>query len=49
MDFTELSESRYSVRKFKDRPVSKEHMQIILRAAQLSLQLSAAEDICCRE
>ena len=36
MDFTELSESRYSVRKFKDRPVSKEHMQIILRAAQLA-------------
>ncbi|MBR6996624.1 MAG: nitroreductase family protein [Ruminococcus sp.] len=36
MDFTELSESRYSVRKFQDRPVSKEDMQIILRAAQLA-------------
>lgn len=33
MDFSKLAAERYSVRKFQDRPVSKEDMDIILKAA----------------
>jgi nitroreductase len=34
MDFGMLSERRYSVRKFKDTPVKKEHLDSILKTAQ---------------
>ena len=33
MDFCKLAEARYSVRKFKDVPVNKEHLDLILKAA----------------
>lgn len=36
MDFAQLTESRYSVRKFSSRPVEKEKIAAILRAGQLS-------------
>ena len=36
MDFIKLSAERYSVRSFDDRPISDEHMKILLRAAVLA-------------
>ncbi len=36
MDFIELAARRYSVRKFSDKPVEKEKIELILKAAQLS-------------
>lgn len=36
MDFLELAEKRYSVRKFEDRPVDPEQIDKILRAGQLA-------------
>ena len=36
MDFVELCENRYSVRKFSDRKVEEEKINIILRSAQVS-------------
>ena len=36
MDFVELCENRYSVRKFSDRQVEEEKINIILRSAQVS-------------
>ncbi|WP_028520644.1 nitroreductase family protein [Ruminococcus flavefaciens] len=36
MDFIRLSAERYSVRNFEDRPVTDEHMKILLRAAVLA-------------
>ena len=33
MDFSLLAETRYSVRKFRDTPVSREHLDIILKSA----------------
>lgn len=36
MDFTTLAKKRYSVRKFSDRPVEKEKLDLILKAAQLA-------------
>lgn len=36
MDFLELAKARYSVRKFKDEPISKEHMDRILEAANVA-------------
>ncbi len=32
MDFVELAESRFSVRKFSDRPVEEDKLDAILRA-----------------
>lgn len=36
MDFLELAKKRYSVRKFSDRKVEKEKIELILKAAQLA-------------
>lgn len=36
MNFAELSEHRYSVRKFDPRPVEEEKLQLMLRAAQVA-------------
>ncbi len=36
MDFLELAKARYSVRKFKDEPISDEHMDRILAAANVA-------------
>lgn len=36
MDFQNLAAARYSVRKFDERPVAKEHLDLILRAGQLA-------------
>ena len=36
MDFLELAKERYSVRKFKDEPIKKEHMDRILEAANVA-------------
>ena len=36
MDFVELTESRFSVRKFSDRPVEEDKLDAILRAGQAS-------------
>ncbi|MCQ2532794.1 MAG: nitroreductase family protein [Saccharofermentans sp.] len=36
MDFLELAKARYSVRKFKDEPISSEHMARILEAANVA-------------
>ena len=36
MTFLELSEERYSVRSYSDRPIEQEKMNKILRAAQLA-------------
>lgn len=36
MDFTKLAESRYSVRKFQDKPVSKEDLEKILHAGHVA-------------
>ena len=36
MDFLSLAKERYSVRKFKDEPISKEHMDRILEAANVA-------------
>ena len=33
-DFLELAQSRYSVRKYSDKPVEKEKLEQILKAAQ---------------
>lgn len=35
-DFLELAQERYSVRKFSDKPVEKEKIDLILRAGQLA-------------
>ena len=35
-DFMELARERFSVRSFKSRPVEKEKLELILRAAQLA-------------
>lgn len=36
MDFTELARSRYSVRKFADRPIEQETMDLILQAGNVA-------------
>lgn len=36
MDFLELAKERFSVRKFKDQPISDEHMNRILEAANVA-------------
>ena len=36
MDFLELAETRYSVRKFSPHPVEREKLEAILRAGQVS-------------
>ena len=36
MDFMELAQKRYSVRKYSDKPVEKEKLDLLLKAAQLA-------------
>lgn len=42
-NFMELAESRYSVRKYKTEQISKEDMELILRAGQVA-PTAAIED-----
>jgi len=36
MDFAKLAQERYSLRKFSDKPIEKEKLDLILKAAQIS-------------